>query len=392
MSGYRLQVTDFIYRKFFLTPDPCPLIPKRQFSVFSFQFSVLIFLLAISFSSCRKPEENFKATPYDLKIPRHFPTQLNIPSDNPMTVEGVALGQKLFHDGHLCGYTGSDEAQMMSCATCHNPQHGFDIGTDNPRFPGGQPIGLSGQPTHHVPLPLVNLVFNSNGYLWNGATKSLEDIVLATFTDPTEMNGSYAGVVAAIKSNNTYPLMFEKAFGTPEVTIDRIAKAIAQYVRTLISADSKFDKYLQGEVQLTPQELNGYVLFTTEEGADCFHCHGGGGTPLFTTNLCYNNALDNVFSDPHDRFSVTGDPMDHGAYKAPTLRNIAVSAPYMHDGRFKTLDEVLEFYNTGQKNSPYVSPLMHHVNDGGVMLTPSQIADLKAFLETLTDEELTVDN
>jgi cytochrome c peroxidase len=144
---------------------------------------------------------------------------------------------------------------------------------------------------------------------------------------------------------------------------------------------------LQGKVQLTPQELNGYVLFTTEEGGDCFHCHGGSGTPLFTTNLCYNNALDNVFNDPHDRFSVTGDPMDHGAYKAPTLRNIALTAPYMHDGRYKTLDEVLAFYNTGQQNSPYVSPLMHHVNDGGVMLTPSQIADLKAFLLTLTEEE-----
>ena len=347
-------------------------------------------LVLLTLASCKKPE--FKATPYEIQIPRHFPTQLNIPSDNPMTVEGVALGKKLFYDGHLCEYTGSDEALQMSCATCHNPQYGYDIGTDNPRFPGGQPVGLSGQPTHHVPLPLVNLVFNSNGYLWNGATTSLEDIVLATFTDPTEMNSDYGRVVAAIQSNSTYPPMFEKAFGTPEVTIDRIAKAIAQYVRTLISANSKFDKYLQGTAQLTPQELNGYVLFTTEEGADCFHCHGGGGTPLFTTNLCYNNALDDVFNDPYDRFSVTGNVMDHGAYKAPTLRNIAVSAPYMHDGRFKTLDEVLEFYNTGQKNSPYVSPLMHHVNDGGVLLTPSQIADLKAFLETLTDEELTVDN
>ena len=356
-------------------------MPKRICYLLS-----VIFLLA----SCKKPE--FKATPYEIQIPQYFPTQLNIPADNPMTVEGVALGKKLFYDGHLCGYTGSDEAQQMSCATCHNPQHGFDIGTDNPRFPEGQPVGLSGQSTHHVPLPLVNLVFNSNGYLWNGATTSLEDIVLATFTDPTEMNSSYEKVVAAIQSNSTYPPMFEKAFGTPEVTIDRIAKAIAQYVRTLTSANSKFDKYLRGQAQLTPQELNGYVLFTTEEGGDCFHCHGGGGTPLFTTNLFYNNALDNVFNDPHDRFAVTGDPMDHGAYKAPTLRNIAVSAPYMHDGRFKTLDEVLEFYNIGLQNSPYVNPLMHHVNDGGVLLTPNQIADLKAFLETLTDEELTVEN
>ena len=192
---------------------------------YHFFFTCLILFTVVS---CKKPE--FKATPYEIQIPRHFPTQLNIPADNPMTVEGVALGQKLFHDGHLCGYTGSDEAQMMSCATCHNPQHGYDIGTDNPRFPDGQPVGLSGLPTHHVPLPLVNLVFNSNGYLWNGATTSLEDIVLATFTDPTEMNSDYGRVVAAIQSNSTYPPMFEKAFGTPVITIDRIAKSIAQYV------------------------------------------------------------------------------------------------------------------------------------------------------------------
>ena len=344
-------------------------------------------LLLILLFSCRKPEETFKATPYDLKIPPHFPTQLNIPADNPMTVEGVELGRKLFFDGHLCGYTGSDSLLMMSCATCHSPQHGLDIGIDNPRFPGGQPVGLSGQPTHHVPLPLINLVFNRNGYLWNGAVQQIEDIVLATFTDPTEMNSTYERVVSAIRADSEYPPLFTKAFGTSDITIDRIAKAIAQYVRSQVCANSKFDKYLQGKVQLTPQELNGYVLFTTEEGGDCFHCHGGSGTPLFTTNLCYNNALDNVFNDPHDRFSVTGDPMDHGAYKAPTLRNIALTAPYMHDGRYKTLDEVLAFYNTGQQNSPYVSPLMHHVNDGGVMLTTSQIADLKAFLLTLTEEE-----
>lgn len=356
------------------------------------RYLLMVLLLAACMSACKKQDVDDVVTPqpsttaYEITIPPHFPTRLNIPADNPMTVEGVELGRRLFYDGHLCGYTGSDSSKMMSCSTCHSPYHGFDIGIDNPRFPGGQPVGLSGQPTHHVPLPLINLVFNNNGYLWNGSVKSIEDIVLATFTDPAEMNSSYDRVVAAVQADNAYQPMFEKAFGSSVITIDRIAKAIAQYVRTLVCANSKFDKYMKGQAQLTPQELNGYVLFTTEEGADCFHCHGSDGTPLFTTNLCYNNALDMVFNDPYDRFSVTGDPMDHGAYKAPTLRNIALTAPYMHDGRYKTLDEVLEFYNTGQQNSPYVSPLMHHVNDGGVLLTPNQIADLKAFLMTLTEE------
>lgn len=345
---------------------------------------VLLTVAATLLCACHKQE--FKATPYELPVPWYFPTKLNIPSDNPLTVEGIALGKKLFYDGHLCGYLGEDSLQMMSCSTCHSPAHGFDIGVDNPRFPGGQPVGLSGRPTHHVPLPLINLVFNNNGYLWNGAASDIESIVLATLTDPTEMNSTYDRVVAAIKSNDEYPPMFAAAFGTPEVNVERIAKAIAQYVRTLVCSNSKFDKYLCGQVQLTPQELNGYVLFTTEEGADCFHCHGGDGSPLFTTNLFYNNALENVFDDPADRYAVTGNEQDHGAYRAPTLRNIALTPPYMRDGRFQTLDEVLEFYNTGQINSPYVNPLMHHVSDGGVLLTPSQIADLKAFLLTLSEE------
>jgi cytochrome c peroxidase len=165
-----------------------------------------------------------------------------------------------------------------------------------------------------------------------------------------------------------------------------MSKAIAQFIRTFVSANSRFDRYLRGETQLTPAELSGYVLFVTEEGADCFHCHGGGGNPLFTTNLYYNNAKDSVFDDPRDRFSVTGDPMMHGAYRAPSLRNIELTAPYMHDGRFTSLDEVIDFYSSGLVNSPYVDPLMHYILNGGTGLTPSEKSDLKAFLLTLTDE------
>lgn len=351
------------------------------------KFILSLFCIFLLLAGCKKKTEVvFRSTPYALNIPLHFPTALNIPDDNPMTVEGVALGKKLFCDGHLCGYSGTDESKMMSCATCHRPECGYDIGIDNPRFPGGQPVGLSGQPTDHVPLPLMNLVFNSNGYLWNGAATSIESIVLATFTDPAEMNSTCERIVSAIASDAEYPPMFAKAFGTSEVNIDRIAKAIAQYVRTLVFSDSKFDRYLRGEVQLTAQELNGYVLFTTENGADCFHCHGGDGNPLFTTNQFYNNALDMISTDPHSRYEVTGNEQDRGAYRAPSLRNIALTAPYMHDGRFKTLDEVLEFYNSGLANTPYASPLMHHLNEGGTRLTPSQIADLKSFLLTLTEE------
>jgi cytochrome c peroxidase len=152
-----------------------------------------------------------------------------------------------------------------------------------------------------------------------------------------------------------------------------------------VSGNSKFDRYLQGKEQLTPQELHGYILFTTEEGADCFHCHGSPALPLWTTNMFMNNAKDIDFEGEKDRFSVTGNPMDKGKYRVPTLRNIEFTGPYMHDGRFKTLDEVLEFYNNGLKRSPYIDPLSINANHGGSHLSDADLKAVKAFLLTLSD-------
>ncbi len=358
--------------------------------------STALLVLLILCTACR--DRNGSPTPYEVPIPKGFPTVLNIPADNPMTVEGVELGRLLFHDPHLCGYTGADPDSLMSCSTCHRRECNYDLGTDNPRFPDGKPKGrATGKPTIHNVMPLMNLIFNQEGYFWNGLVSSsnpneemrtIEDIVRMAIVADDEMCGTETGAVAAIKADSKYPPLFKKAFGTEEITMERIQKAIAQFVRSLIARNSKFDRYLQGLEQLTPQELHGYVLFTTEEGADCFHCHGSSGSPLFTTNLFYNNGLDAQPTDAHDRSSVTGDPHDRGAYRAPSLRNVTRSAPYMHDGRFQTLDDVLEFYNSEVQNSPYISPLMHHVNDGGVRLTPSDMEDLKAFLLTLTDDSI----
>lgn len=356
-------------------------------------FPFWLFALVLCLTSCNPVET---PTPLEVQIPSAFPTRLNIPADNPLTVEGVALGKMLFEDPHLSGYRGSHPDSLMCCADCHVRSHNFDIGLDNPRFPNGRPVGRTGKPTRHNAMPLTNCIFNNEGYFWNGLIhysnanprqRTIEDIVRMAITADDELCSTEERTVTAIRADGRYPMMFKKAFGSEEITMDRIQKAIAQYVRSLVSGHSRFDRYLQGEEQLSAQELHGFVLFSTEEGADCFHCHGGDGTPLFTTNLFYNNALDNVFVDDADRSAVTGSLYDRGAYRAPSLRNITVSAPYMHDGRFKTLDEVLLFYNEGLQPSPYVSPLMHKINEGGRHLTPSDIADLKAFLETLTDEE-----
>ena len=359
---------------------------------------LFLFFIETLLCSCepKEPKTPFSATPYTLQIPRYFPTHLNIPSDNPLTVEGIELGRHLFYDERLCGYLGDDPDLMMGCATCHAQSNNFDVGMNNPRFPDGKTVGLLGAPTPHNTMPLVNLVFNHEGYFWNGLIhesnpnyqkKKLEDIVLMAVTAPHEMNSTPERAVYALKQNPKYPALFKKAFGTEEINMERIQKAIAQFIRTLVSGNSKFDRYLRGEEQLTNAEMRGYILFSTEEGADCFHCHGGSGTPLFTTNLFYNNALTNNFDNLNDRFSVTKNTQDKGAYRAPSLRNIMISAPYMHDGRFKTMDEVLEFYNFGLQNSPYVHPLMHKLEQGGAYLTPSQMADLKAFLHTLTDND-----
>ena len=220
--------------------------------------------------------------------------------------------------------------------------------------------------------------------------RNLEDFTWMAIVAPHEIHGDTARVTALFQSINGYPALFKKAFGSDRVTVKNMGRAIAQFVSTLISCDSKFDRFLRGETNLNNAERTGYVLFMTEQGGDCFHCHGGDGNPLFTTNKFYNNGKDSLFTDPADRFSITGKQEDIGAYKAPTLRNLAFTAPYMHDGRFKTLDEVLEFYNSNLVWSPYINPLMHHIGTHGIRLTPPQLADLKAFLLALTDSSFVV--
>jgi len=246
------------------------------------------------------PDDPFSATPYSLPIPRYFPTNLHIPKDNPLTVEGIELGRHLFYDERLCGYLGNNPDSMMSCATCHVQAHNFDVGMNHPRFPNGQTFGLSGAPTPHNTMPLANLVFNHEGYFWNGLIhetnpnpqqRTLEDVVLMGIIAPHEMNSTPERAVYALKRNPKYPAMFKKTFGTEEINISRVQKAIAQFIRTLVSANSKFDKYLRGEAQLTAAELRGYILFVTEEGADFMTNRGSSGAVSGSSKSSYTDSL-----------------------------------------------------------------------------------------------------
>jgi cytochrome c peroxidase len=163
-----------------------------------------------------------------------------------------------------------------------------------------------------------------------------------------------------------------------------VTKAIAQFERTLISGNSKFDKFLNGEATLTVQEQEGLNVFMDEERGDCFHCHGNPNNPLWTDNQFHNNGLDATFTDL-GLGAVTGNPNDNGKFRSPTLRNLAYTAPYMHDGRFLTLDDVIEHYSSGLQNSSTIDPLMKKVEQGGVQLSEEDKNNLKAFLLTLSD-------
>ncbi len=331
----------------------------------------LLVIFMFFFSSCKEnndeplPEETWYPTPYELQIPEGFPDML-IPEDNPMTVEGVQLGRRLFHDPILS----ADNSQ--SCADCHGQTSSF---TDSRRFS----IGIDGIEGTRNAMPLINAGWMSL-FFWDGRKGSLEEQALEPVPNPIEMHQSWPDAVEKLKNHPQYPDLFFDAFGTRELDSMHVVKAIAQFERTLISSDSKWDRYLRGEVQLTQAEAKGFEIFFTEKG-DCFHCHS---TILFTDNLFRNNGLDAVHTDK-GLFDVTGNVSDIGKFKTPTLRNVELTAPYMHDGRFATLEEVIDFYSEGLQFSSTIDPLMKNVHQGGIQLTDDEKQSLLAYLKTLTD-------
>ena len=341
---------------------------------------LLAYLATVVFFSCtHESEDTYAPTPSDLQIPQVFSNTILdpvIPNNNPQTVEGIALGKKLFFDPILSANN------TQSCANCHAPQNAF---TDSKRFSTGV-LGAKG--TRNA-MPLFNLAWNyDETFFWDGAAFSLEHQAFSPVRDPNEMNSTWHTVTQKLNTHPEYPNLFYKAFKTKEIDSTLVTKAIAQFERTLISANSKFDSYLLGEAQLTPSERNGFNVFMDETKGDCFHCHGSDKNPLWTDNDFHNNGLDEIFTDL-GRGKITGDPADNGKFKTPSLRNLSYTAPYMHDGRFNTLDDVINHYSEGLKNSPTIDPLMKKVAQGGVRLNEQDKEDLKAFLVTLNDHTIT---
>jgi len=299
------------------------------------------------------------------------------PQDNPPSVEGVALGKRLFFDKTLSlDYT-------VSCASCHHPNRAF---SDTVVYSKG----IGGALGKFNAMPLFNLLW-ANRFFWDGRSPNLRDQVLQPIQDPVEMHLSLGQALGRLSGDQAYRVAFGKAFGDESITIQRLQWALEQYLLSLTSYRSRFDLSRMGLANLTPSEQRGFDLFMREYsapgsgrpvGADCFHCHG---TALFTNRSFENNGLDSVLKPGFQ--VVTGLASDRGKFKTPSLRNVGLTAPYMHDGRFATLEEVVEHYNSGVQSSSTLNANLR-VQNGGLRLSPQDKADLVAFLQSLTDTTL----
>jgi cytochrome c peroxidase len=358
---------------------------------------LIISFLALFFGACRDCKEatdctdltqiSYNPTAYKIIKPDSFP-EITIPADNPMTSQGVQLGRRLFYDPILS----ADSTQ--SCSSCHLPAGGF---TDNLAVS----TGIDGIAGNRSAMALLNVAY-FKPLFWDGRVKTLEEQALKPVEDPIEMHAMWPNVIARFQKSTTYSKLFREAFGvstTCEITKEMAAKAIAQFERILISSgNSKFDQFKKNPFSVDfDQELDGYFIYFNKTGGtgnalpdgQCFHCHNN--EALFTSNQFFNNGLDDApnlteFAD-FGLGKITGDINDNGKFRAPTLRNIAMTAPYMHDGRFKTLDEVIDHYSDHVKYAPNLGTFVDKVglapDYGG--LKPAEKIKLRKFLESLTD-------
>lgn len=338
-----------------------------------------ILILAIIISACVKEHKNalpetYHSKPFTLEEPAYF-VKMVIPDVNGLTVEGVELGRRLFYDPILS----IDSTQ--SCSSCHIQSLAFTDGKS-------LSTGVHGEQGRRNAMSLANVGYYYKGLFWDGRSDLLEHQALEPVVDPIELANQWSVVEARIKKSAPYLDLFEKAFGIKHkdaIDSSLIVNALAQFERTLISHDAKFDQVERGEAQFTASEQRGFDIFfdasPTLPDAECGHCHN---EPLFTNLDFENNGIQaaesiETYAD-RGRWEVTGRWVDNGKFRVPSLRNIAITAPYMHDGSLATLDEVLEHYNSGGHFAKNVSPNVRRLN-----LSHQNKKDLIAFLETLTD-------
>lgn len=306
----------------------------------------------------------FDPTPIYLDIPKNWPKPHYDFSKNNLTEEGFQLGRHLFYDPIL------SRDNTISCASCHLQQTGFT------HVDHDLSHGIDGKIGTRNSSTLMNLAWNTH-FMWDGGVNHLEVQPLAPIESNVEMDETLENVVKKLNTSPKYQALFEKAFGSKKVTGQLTLKALAQFLVMLKTDNSKYDKVIRKEEKFTKQEQNGYILFKNH----CASCHP---EPLFTNNGFENNglAIDTILND-FGRMKITQNSKDKLKFKVPTLRNIQFTYPYMHDGRFSTLTEVVKHYNSGiHKSNTLSSKLEKPMN-----LSDNERVDLVVFLKTLTDKD-----
>lgn len=330
--------------------------------------SLLLIILVLSGAALLGCSESTGALDADvpeetLIPPPGFPSMF-LPSDNPFTEAKALLGRYLFYD------TRFSRDYSVSCGSCHLQEHAFSD-------PNRISVGVEGRTGIRNAPSLTNVGYNLI-LLWEGGVRTLEQQAVVPIIHPDEMDMNTDSLVRRLQEEVLYKELFRNAWGDDEITIARITKSISTFERSLISANSPFDDFHRRDDKsaLSESAQRGQELFFNET-ADCFHCHGGYN---FTDNGLHNNGLS--ATEDQGRYEITQNELDKGKFKTPTLRNIAVTAPYMHDGRFATLEEVLNHYNRGGDGHPNSGSLIRPLG-----LTDENIQDVIAFLQSLTDEE-----
>lgn len=331
---------------------------------FKWRYTIIIgILILISLAFTKK-----LTTSIYFEVPKAWPKPHYDFASNPLTEEGFQLGRHLFYDPIL------SRDNTISCASCHLQATGFT------HVDHDLSHGIEGKIGTRNSLALMNLAWTKD-FMWDGGVNHLDVQPLAPITSAVEMDETLENVVAKLRKQEKYQLLFEKAFGTKKITGQLTLKALSQFLVMLKTSNSKYDKVIRKEEKFTDSEQNGYELFKT----NCASCHK---EPLFTSDRFENNglAVDSTLNDL-GRIKITNNPNDYLKFKVPTLRNVQFTFPYMHDGRFKTLTEVVKHYNSGiNKNTTLSKELLQPMH-----LSDNDRVDLVAFLKTLSDTEFLFD-
>jgi len=335
-----------------------------------------LMLLAIGFLfSCSSDDSSeYQNIPIDYQVPSNFPPLAYNMVNNPLTEKGFELGKKIFYDGRLA----SDG--VVSCGFCHIQEDAFTHHGHTFSHGVGDGIGTRNA------QPIQNMAFQTQ-FFWDGAANHIEMLSMIPISSEIEMNGDIIAIINMMKNDSEYKRLFKQAFPQGAINSEYMLKALAQFMTLLTSSNSKFDKYRRNESggNLTQDEIDGYTIFNQK----CASCHA---TDLFTDNSFRNNGLPiNPSINDTGRYRVTEFEQDKYKFKVPSLRNIEKTAPYMHDGRFYTLEAVLNHYSNGVVNSATLDPSLNNNGTLGIPLTNLEKTKLIAFLKTLTDNQYLTD-